>query len=306
MNKTLLSKIIRKQKNTTINLCRGLITIIFSVSLGLQAQYYNIENSPVFVQKIPEQIIPTDTVYCSDIMNMKQYMDFPFQDNTIYEITSPLTVSWIIPTDFGNMIYVSDISGGLIIVDPKTPFVPPFLNVGDNINGLTGYMFPVNGNIALIPTNQFYVESSNNPVYPQSIDLSIMMLDPNIYESSYVNIGNVEIGGDGLTFKSNNKYPIYQQKFKSSLNTIFPNANYLNIPIPSGPIMLSGIVNYNRFTGEVSITPRAWSDFHFDKGGNVRELWGPDEFFFGDGYLHLNSMKRQNVQVYNIMGEMGI
>ena len=286
-------------KRVLISILNSLIVVTF---FQVKAQIY-IEQSPVFTSQIPENIIPLDTVYCSDVMNMKQYIDFPFQDNTIYEITSPLTVSWIIPSDFGSLIYASDISGGIIILDPKSPFVPPFLNVGDNIINITGFIVPLNGTLALIPTNKIDIESNDNPVYPQSIDLSIMMLNPTIYESSYVNIGNVDIASNGLSFKPNHKYPIYQNKFSSSINTIFPNANYLNIPIPEGQIIISGIVNFNRFTGEVSITPRSWSDFYFDKGGNYKENWNPDDFFFGDGYLHINSLKRQDIQIFNIMGE---
>ncbi len=279
--------------------------VLFSAgkTLRLNAQYYNVGDNPVMVSQINMQN-EYDTVICSDILNMKQYMNFPFQENVIYEIAAPITVSWIIPSDIGYIIYANDVSGGLMIISNANLPFPPFLNVGDNIINITGILTQFNGNIALVPTSRMVVETVENPVYPQSIDLSIMMLNPDIYESALVNIGNVDINGVGLRFKPNNHYIIYQDKSTSAINTIFPNANYLNVNIPSGPIGLTGIVNFNRFTGEVTITPRSWSDFYFENGGNYKEIWHPDDFFFSDGHLHINSGKRQSIQIYNIMGEM--
>ncbi len=279
------------------------VFIFCSVNQRLSAQYYNLGDNPVIVNQINMQT-EFDTVICSDILNMKQYMNFPFQENVIYELAAPVTVAWIIPTDYGAVVYANDISGGLMILSNVGAPIPPFLNVGDNITNVKGILTQLSGNIALIPTSEVNIQTSQNEVYPQSIDLSIMMLNPDIYESALVNIGEVEINGSGLRFKPNNHYIIYQDKLTSAINTIFPNANYLNAVIPGGPTGVTGIVNFNRFTGEVTITPRSMSDFFHQKGGNYKESWLPDDFFFADGYLHINSGKRQPIQIYNIMGEM--
>ncbi|MEG1617170.1 MAG: hypothetical protein RR202_12025 [Bacteroidales bacterium] len=269
------------------------IFLLFSVS-GITAQQIRIVPSP-----------PPEKQSCVDIFNLKQYWG-SLDPNTVYTLENAPVVSFVYETSEGLAIYVQDISGGLIILSGPYGPVSPFVAAGDCLEGLTGRLTLINGSLAMIPQIVPTVNQTGLPADPQSIDVSILMLNPVIYESSLVSLQNVVVNGGGTTFQLGQNYIVYQQKATTAIATLFANADYLNTPVPTAPFNLTGLVTYNRFTGEVTITPRSLSDISYDYGNTKVGNWRSEDLFVADGYLHVRSLVRQQIRVYTALGQLVI
>ena len=130
------------------------------------------------------------------------------------------------------------------------------------------------------------------------------MLNPEVYESACVNIGQVSMNGGTTLFQPFQNYVIYQKKATTALNTLYNNANYINTPIPEDLVTICGIVNYDRGMGTVTITPRSLNDFMYEHGNDKKGSWNADDFFSADGYLQIRALSRQPIYVYTETGNL--
>lgn len=240
---------------------------------------------------------------CANIFNLRQYWSSSAAPSpTIYTLENTPVVSFISLIPDGYQVYIQDISGGLILLLPAE--TPSFLNIGDQLENIQGYLTLTNGSLALIATTAPDITSSDNPVYPQNIDIMTMMLNPDNYESALVQLTNITANGGGDLFQPGQHYIIYQQQATSAIFTQFPQANYIGTPIPDAPFTLTGLVTYNRFTSEITITPRFISDISYAYGNNRKGSWDADDIFSSDGYLQIRSLTRQPLQVYTLLGQI--
>lgn len=240
---------------------------------------------------------------CADLFNLRQYWGSN-PSPTIYTLENNPVVSFMTLIPDGVRVYIQDISGGLILLLP--PEIPAFMNIGDQLGNIEGYLTLYEGSLAMIPVVEPVIISSDTPVYPQMIDVMTMMLNPGNYESVLVQLSNVTLNGGGDLFEPGRDYIIYQQKATTALSTLFPNANYIGTPIPDAPATISGLVTFNRFTGEVTISPRFLSDITYAYGNNPKGSWNADDVFASDGFLQVRSLTRQPIQVYSVLGRLVI
>ncbi|MEG0950162.1 MAG: hypothetical protein RSE51_02095 [Bacteroidales bacterium] len=249
---------------------------------------------PLFVKAQPIQS-------CVDIFNMRQYWNSN-PNPTLYTLENNPVVSFISVIPNGYRVYIQDISGGIIMLLP--PELPPFMNIGDLLGDLKGSLTLYEGSLAFIPAAKPIIVSSDNPVYPQNIDVMTMMLNPGNYESMLIQLSNITMNGGGDLFETGKHYIIYQQKATTALFTLFPYADYIGTPIPDAPVNIAGLVTFNRFTGEVTITPRFMADISYSYGNNPKGSWNADDVFASDGYLQVRSLTRQPIQVYTLLGQI--
>lgn len=242
---------------------------------------------------------------CADIFNLRQYWNSSATASpspTLYTLENTPVVSFIAPAPDGYQVYIQDISGGLTLLLPDT--IQPFLNIGDQLTNIEGYLTLANGSLAMIPVLSPQIVSSDNPIYPQDIDIMTMMMNPDNYESALVKLNNITANGGGDLFQPGRHYIIYQQQATSAIFTQFPLANYIGTPIPEAPFNLTGLVTFNRFTSEITITPRFFSDITYSYGNNRKGSWEADDISVSDGYLQIRSLTRQPLQVYTLLGQI--
>lgn len=257
----------------------------------------------IFHKYVPYLPDRSPHVNCADIFNLKQYWGTQSPD-VVYVLENQPVVSFVYPIGDKIMIYLQDVSGGIVLISGPDGPVSPFVKIGDSLNGIAGYATLIGGTIVLIPVAAPSLVSQDNPVYPQQIDVMTMMLNPNVYESALVQLQNVSMNGGETLFEVDKNYIVYQESSTTALQTLFPEANYIGTPIPTASFNLTGVVNFNHFTGEVTVTPRFLADFGYSYGNDKNGSWLAEDVFSADGYLKVRSSVRQQLSVFTVLGQL--
>ena len=283
----------------------SLQTIILNADANAgQILAQNLSQIPSEVSILPmEKPVASIPIPCDNIATLRQYAEetIPYG---LYQLNQTALVTFISPIAEGYEVYLQDLSGAIRCIFP--PELPTFMNIGDELGNLIGSLSYMNSSLTFLPFVKPEIISSHNPVYPQLTDVLTMMLNPDTYESSYVELINVVMNGGGGIFAPGRDYIVYQQGATTALNTRFPWANYIGTTIPSTAFTLSGIVGFNHFTGEVTVTPRSLSDFSYEHGNLSAGPWQADEFYSADQYLRIHTDSRQQVNIYTLLGQLVI
>jgi hypothetical protein len=170
-----------------------------------------------------------------------------------YEITGPVLVSH---TDsYINRHWIQDTNiSGVLIYDEDGEMST--YAIGDLVSGIKGYSDSSNGILRLIPsTDSGSVDSSGNPVIPQTLTIPTYTGAYEDYESELIEFQNVSfVEGDGTaTFSTGTNYTITDGVNTVEKRTDFYGADYIGSVIPS--TVLSSLIG---IAGEFNSTPRIY------------------------------------------------
>ncbi len=150
-----------------------------------------------------------------------------------------------------NHKYIQDSTGGLLIDDVQG-IISTVYDRYDGITGITGTLVDYRGTLELIPTTDpGAATSTGNSITPQVISIQELNTNINQYESTLVQVTGVtfDIADGSRIFVSGGNeanYMISSGANKLVFRVHYPELDYVNEIIPSGPHNITGIaLEYN-------------------------------------------------------------
>ncbi len=229
--------------------------------------------------------------------------------NRYFNITGNPIVTYSRPVNTGrNQKYIQDATSAIVIDDPgTTPLITTPFAIGDGMSNLKGRLSLNSGLLQFTPITNATVASTGNTIVPESITLASLIANPSSYESELVKIttpitttatGNWTITTN-FTFSDPSMANI-------TFRTLFPEANYIGQPLPSGSI--TPIVLVGKFNTTTQITSRNLADLDGllsnDEFSEIDNLsLRPNPIKDGNLYITTPNNSELKVSIVNMLGE---
>ena len=192
-------------------------------------------------------------------------------NTTLYYLTAEVYLSF--KQTFRNQKYFQDDQAGILVDDVAGVITTP-LNVGDGVEGMLGKLSEFGGMLQFIPTaNITSVTSTENPIIPVVISYTNLIDNFDTYESRVVKVMNVSFNAPTGNFANGISYPSYDPNDDFPIRTTFYDVDYINTPVPTTPMHISGIPN-SRVDGSY-FTPRNLADFEVPAGEVATPVFNP-------------------------------
>ena len=223
-----------------------------------------------------------------------------------YEITGASLVTHTDPFQNRKLIQDNTISG-LRIIDLHGIIITGY-NVGDNVTGLKGRtLFDSDGELRLLPsTDSGVIESSNNPIIPQVVQIPHFNSNFLDYESEIIELQDVTIDeGDGVAvFEAGGIYNVSDAGLNSvEMYIDFWDQDHIGTVIPS--TTLSSLVGVaGQFNNKAQLYPRNLGDFVLGYESYDHDLFSVYPNPSSNGYVNIIS-KNQSAMVISIYDMFG-
>ncbi|MDO5572221.1 MAG: hypothetical protein Q4F97_12285 [Bacteroidales bacterium] len=269
----------------------------------------NVNRNEKYVIANYQYLDATEIINCDNINELRDY----FQNspsNTVYNLPNGGLITYIsvYPDCFD--IYIQDVSGGIIFRVALNWINLPFIDIGSRIKNIKGFLTLVDGYLTLVPINNFEIISDLEP-YPQNVRILDLMLNPDSYDASLVQIDNITAQNPDLHLLYNNYYLISESDisrsskiyipniFSTAVYTHFFNVDYIGKKLPDKQFSIKGIVNYNFISGEVTITPRFQKDIlSEDRYQSIKSVYSYK------GLIYINKSNGSHVKISKLSGEV--
>ena len=164
-----------------------------------------------------------------------------------YQLTGEAIVTYA--RSSRNQKYIQDSTGGILIDDSSGAITSTYI-IGDGMTGLKGKLSEYSGVLQFIPQEDpGNASSAGNTISSNTVTISDLTNNHEVYESEVIEIENVTISGaDGTAAWSSSKnYTITDSANNSmTLRTSFSEADYIGKVIPTGNITFNCLVaEYN-------------------------------------------------------------
>ena len=213
-----------------------------------------------------------------NISQLRSMMDFSDvyvnqTDTTEYHLTGSVVVT--AKTSMNNYKIIQDETAAILIYDPDSLLGE--LEVGNQIRGLYGSLINYYGFLEFRPTRTYeQLENVSQTITPLTITLSQLNDNAfmNQHQAELITLNNVTITSTGY-FNRFTRYNISQNTTTvPALYLYFQDVDYLNTPIPSGTMNITGFnhgtskIGSNNYAFRYYIVPRSSSDMQIVGGGN--------------------------------------
>uniref|UniRef100_UPI001B800DC6 choice-of-anchor J domain-containing protein n=1 Tax=Thermonema rossianum TaxID=55505 RepID=UPI001B800DC6 len=193
------------------------------------------------------------------VANLAELRSKPADGTTVYQVTGEVVLTY--QQGFRNQKYVQDNTAGILIDDPGSPGkITTTYNVGDGITGLTGTLSVFGNMLQFVPTaDPGAATSTGNAIVPVDITMDDFINNFEQYEARVVRINEEVTFTTSGTFANGQVYDFTNGTLTGQFRTTFYDMDYIGQPVPSTPVIITGILN-ERSNGKF-ITARNSADF---------------------------------------------
>ncbi|NIK72840.1 hypothetical protein FHS56_000326 [Thermonema lapsum] len=191
------------------------------------------------------------------VANLAELRSKNADNSTIYEVMGEVVLTY--KQTFRNQKFVQD-NTAAVLIDDNGGIITTSYNVGDGITGLKGRLNVFGGMLQFVPVaDPGPATSTGNPIVPTNITMNDFINNFEQYEARVVRI-NEQVTFTTLgNFANGQVYNFTNGTLTGRFRTTFFNENYIGQPVPSTPVIITGILN-ERSDGKY-ITARNSADF---------------------------------------------
>ncbi len=200
---------------------------------------------------------------------------------------------------FRNQKFIEDATGA-ILIDDNNGIITTAYVIGDGVTGLTGTLSEYNGMMQFVPSQDPGAPSSSgNSITPQTVSISDLATNTEMYEAEYVQIAmdvNIDTS-NSTTWDVGTVYPLSNANGAFDFRTSFYDANYIGQDVPTNAVTIAGIITER--TDGYFITARDNND-----AGTVL---GVNDFNHLSFYIYPNPASSDVINIKsNLSGDMNI
>ncbi|MDR4988848.1 MAG: DUF5689 domain-containing protein [Bacteroidales bacterium] len=201
---------------------------------------------------------------------------------------------------YRNQKYIQDETAAIMIDDPNGIITTAYA-LYDGITGITGSLGVYNQMLQFAPAEDpGPATSSGNELLPEVRTLSSLTSDD---QAKLVQVWNVSFEQSGV-FSTGQEYDLNSPHGNGIFRTSFFDADYIGETIPSGPQIITALVN--QFMNTIQITSRSLQDIEVYTGiaetGTVNVMVFPNPF---TDNIYLSGEKRlEKIQLFNAQGQL--
>lgn len=222
-----------------------------------------------------------------------------------YRITGEVILTF--QQSYRNQKFMEDHTAGILLDDPDNIITSTF-SIGDGITEITGVLEENNGMLFLKPIQDpSPASSSGNAVRPKQVSLAVLDASPEDFESQYVQISQgVTIDpSEFTTWIPGETYKILNPEGVFYFRALFPDADYMGMPVPTTTVALAGIVTQQSTNGYF-ITSRTNDDVHGILGTHHFTDTGiiiyPNPVINGNLYMECTNTSELQITMYSLSG----